>query len=125
MQSLKDDLISLYNKAGLKDEGILFLITDGHITDEHFLVYINDLLSSGEVTDLFTEDDKANIINSIRPKVKALGKGDSPDECWAQFIQNVKKNLHVTLCFSPVGEQLRTRARRFPALVNSTTIDWF
>ena len=55
---LKEDLVSLYNKTGLKDEGVLFLISDGHITDERFLVYINDLLSSGEVSDLFTEDDK-------------------------------------------------------------------
>lgn len=125
MQSLKDDLLTLYNKAGIKDEGILFLITDNHITDEHFLVYINDLLSSGEVTDLYTEDEKMNIVNAVRPKAKAMGKGDSVDDCWSFFIQNVKKNLHVALCFSPVGEQLRTRSRRFPALVNSTTIDWF
>lgn len=58
IQSLKEDLIGLYNKTGLKDEGVLFLISDGHITDEKFLVYINDLLSSGEVSDLFNEDDK-------------------------------------------------------------------
>ncbi len=58
ISSLKEDLVSLYNKTGLKDEGVLFLISDGHITDERFLVYINDLLSSGEVSDLFTEDDK-------------------------------------------------------------------
>lgn len=79
---LKEDLLSLYNKTGLKDEGILFLITDGHITQERFLVYINDLLASGEVAELYTEDDRMNIINNVRPKVKALGKGDSPDDCW-------------------------------------------
>lgn len=37
----------------------------------------------------------------------------------------MRKNLHVTLCFSPVGDTFRTRARRFPGLVNSTVIDWF
>ena len=31
----------------------------------------------------------------------------------------------MSLCFSPVGESLRRRARQFPALVNSTVIDWF
>lgn len=31
----------------------------------------------------------------------------------------------VILCFSPVGSTLRVRARRFPALVNCTAIDWF
>lgn len=29
------------------------------------------------------------------------------------------------LCFSPVGSTLRIRARKFPAVVNSTAIDWF
>mgnify|MGYP006879608732 FL=1 len=32
VNTLKEDLLTLYNKTGLKDEGILFLITDGHIT---------------------------------------------------------------------------------------------
>ena len=31
----------------------------------------------------------------------------------------------MALCFSPVGESLRRRARQFPALVNSTIIDWY
>ncbi|VEL10084.1 unnamed protein product [Protopolystoma xenopodis] len=29
------------------------------------------------------------------------------------------------MCFSPVGNALRVRARRFPALVNCTSIDWY
>ena len=37
----------------------------------------------------------------------------------------VRANLHVVLCFSPVGEKLRVRARQFPALVNCTVLDWF
>ena len=30
------------------------------------------------------------------------------------------KNLHMSLCFSPVGDAMRNRARKFPALVNCT-----
>ncbi len=37
----------------------------------------------------------------------------------------VRKNLHVCLCFSPINEEFRTRALRFPAIVSSTVIDWF
>jgi dynein heavy chain len=29
------------------------------------------------------------------------------------------------LCFSPVGDKFRIRARNFPALINNTVIDWF
>lgn len=31
----------------------------------------------------------------------------------------------MSICFSPVGESLRRRARQFPALVNNTIIDWY
>lgn len=32
----------------------MFLFTEGQITNERFLVYINDLLSSGEIAELYT-----------------------------------------------------------------------
>nr|XP_006007896.1 PREDICTED: dynein heavy chain 11, axonemal [Latimeria chalumnae] len=35
------------------------------------------------------------------------------------------QDLRVVLCFSPVGSTLRVRARKFPAIVNCTAIDWF
>ena len=125
VQNLKEDLIELNKKTGLKDEGILFIITETHITKESFLVSINDLLSSGEVGDLYTEEDKQAIVQSIRPKVKAEGRSDTPDDCWKFFIEKIQQNLHITLCFSPIGDLFRTRARRFPGLVNCTSIDWF
>ena len=37
----------------------------------------------------------------------------------------VRKYLHVVLCFSPVGDKFRVRARQFPALVNCMVYDWF
>lgn len=41
------------------------------------------------------------------------------------FIQIVKEQLHVVLAFSPIGNALRTRIRKFPSLVQCCTIDWF
>jgi dynein heavy chain len=125
MNELKIDLQNMYNKCGLKDEGITFMLTEGQITNERFLVYINDLLSSGEIADLFATDEIDGIINNIRGAVKSAGLIDNKDNSWKFFIGRVKKNLHMALCFSPVGESFRNRARKFPALVNCTVIDWF
>eukprot|EP00741_Cyanophora_paradoxa_P004754 tig00000828_g4612.t1 len=122
---LREDLKSLYMKTGVKEESVLFLFTDSQITDERFLVYINDVLSSGEVADLWSAEEKENIMNAMRPKVKAAGKADTRENCMEAFYDRVRANLHVVLCFSPVGEGLRVRARRFPALVSCTSIDWF
>ena len=47
VSSLREDLQKMYKSAGLKGEGVLWLFTDSQITDEKFMVFINDLLSSG------------------------------------------------------------------------------
>ena len=125
INDLKEDLKGMYNKAGLKEEGIMFLLTDSQITNERFLVFINDLLASGNIPDLFTPDEVDAIVNSVTNKVKALGIVPDKANCWDFFISEIRKNLHVVLAFSPVGDAFRTRARKFPAIVNCTVIDWF
>ncbi|KAF5404064.1 Dynein heavy chain axonemal [Paragonimus heterotremus] len=122
---LKTDLASLYLKAGLKNIGTVFLLTDAQVADEKFLVLINDLLASGEIPDLLSDDDVENVINGMRSEVKGQGLQDTRENCWAYFIDKVRRTLKVILCFSPVGATLRVRARKFPAVVNCTSIDWF
>ena len=41
----------------------MFLFTEGQITNERFLVSINDLLSSGEIADLFPIEDVDGIVS--------------------------------------------------------------
>jgi len=125
INDLKEDLKTMYGRAGLKDEGVMFLFTDSQITNERFLVYLNDLLASGNIPDLYSTEDKDAIVNSVVGKVKAAGLSQDRTSCWNFFLNQVRKNLHVVLCFSPVGDDFRNRALRFPALVSCTIIDWF
>ncbi|XP_049878702.1 dynein beta chain, ciliary [Pectinophora gossypiella] len=122
---LKHELSGLYIKTGLKNVGIMFLMTDAQVANEQFLVLINDLLASGEVADLFPEDEIENIIGGVRNEVKGAGLPDTREICWKFFIDRVRKQLKVVLCFSPVGSTLRVRSRKFPALINCTSINWF
>ena len=125
INDLKDDLKEMYNKAGLKDEGVSFLLTDSQITNERFLIFINDLLASGNIPDLFASDEVDAIVGAVTNKVKALGLEQTRQNCWDYFISRIRNNLHVVLAFSPVGDDFRNRAKKFPALVNCTVIDWF
>ncbi|XP_027766001.1 dynein heavy chain 9, axonemal-like, partial [Empidonax traillii] len=122
---LKADLANLYLKAGVKNTGTVFLLTDVQVVDEQFLVLVNDFLASGEIPDLFPDEEVENIINSVRNEVKGQGLMGSRETCWKFFTERARRQLKVALCFSPVGSKLRVRSRRFPALVSCTTIDWF
>lgn len=44
-------------------------MTDAQVANEQFLVLINDLLASGEVADLFPDDEIENIIGGVRNEV--------------------------------------------------------
>ena len=56
-------------KAGIKNVGITFLMTDSEVSDEKFLVVVNDMLASGEIAELFADDEVENIINALRNEV--------------------------------------------------------
>lgn len=67
---LKADLAALYLKAGLKNMSIMFLMTDSQVADERFLVLINDMLASGQIPELFADDEIDNIIQTVGPEVR-------------------------------------------------------
>ncbi|KAE8580906.1 hypothetical protein XENTR_v10024588 [Xenopus tropicalis] len=125
INDLRSDIATLYFKVGVKNIGTVFLHTDAQIPDERFLVLINDMLASGEIPDLFSEEEVDSIVSSTRMELRALGLPDSRENCWQFFIDRIRRQLKIVLCFSPVGFTLRARARKFPALVNCTAIDWF
>ena len=109
----------------MKNVGIMFLMTDAQVPNEHFLVLINDLLASGEVPDLFPDDEVENILAGVRNEVKGAGLVDTRENCWKFFIDRVRRQMKIVLCFSPVGSTLRVRSRKFPAIINCTQINWF
>ena len=94
---LKADLAALYRKAGLKNVGMVFLMTDAQVSNEQFLVLINDLLASGEIPDLFQDDEVEEIIGGVRNEVKGMGMEDSRENCWQFFIDKVRRMLKVSV----------------------------
>lgn len=125
INDLKADIAGIYMKTGIRNIGYMFLMTDAQVAEEHFLVLINDMLASGEISELFPDDEVENIVNALRNEVKQFGIMDTKENCWKFFIDRVRRNLKIVLCFSPVGSTLRIRSRKFPAIVNCTAIDWF
>jgi dynein heavy chain len=65
------------------------------------------------------------LLGGVRNEAKAQGIPDTPETLLAFLITRIRSNLHVVLAFSPVGQTFRVRARRFPAIINCTAIDFF
>lgn len=118
------ELSTLYMKAGMKNISCCYLMTDAQVADEKFLVLINDFLATGHVSNLFAPEEVADIASNMVNETKQAGLKDTPENCYNYFIEKVRRNLKMILCFSPVGSTLKARTRKFPALLNATTIDW-
>lgn len=52
-------------------------------------------------------------------------KDTSQEATRAFFARRCKRNLHLLLFMSPAGDQLQGYFRKYPSLVNCTSIDWF
>ena len=104
LNHLKTDLQAMYFKAGVTDEGVMFLLTDRQITNEKFLSIISDLLTSCEVADMYTSKDMDAIRNKVRSGCRSAGLLDTQENLWKFFISRIRKNLHMSICFSPIGD---------------------
>jgi dynein heavy chain len=105
-----------------------------------------------QVPNLYPMEELAAVLELVRPHALAAGKvRSSPvnpacffslsrrlmtgwdaqaqdgttNSLYAYFVERIKKNLHVCLSMSPIGDAFRNRLRMYPSLINCCTIDWF
>ena len=71
------------------------------------LEYIN-VLSTGEIAGLFTKDEKDIMASELRDvaKKEIIDFEDTPDNLYRYFIDRIRDNLHVVLCFHQLMKNL-------------------
>eukprot|EP00435_Cladocopium_sp_Y103_P031168 s634_g7.t2 len=122
--SFLEDLKKLYELTGVKNQKLTFLFsesrasfdlqTDTEIVEESFLEDVANMLSSGEVPNLFTGDE-------LQAEAKIA---QTPEAMYDFFISRVRENLHIVFCMSYIGNNFRDYCRMYPSLVSCTTAIW-
>ncbi|CAJ1078792.1 dynein heavy chain 7%2C axonemal [Xyrichtys novacula] len=124
-----DDLKLIMRKSTEGEAHGVFLFTDTQIKMESFLEDIGNLLNTGEVPNLFAVDEKQEICERMRVLDRQRDRDKqtdgSPLALFNMFLERCRTQLHVVLAMSPIGDAFRNRLRRFPALINCCTINWF
>ncbi|ERE69395.1 dynein heavy chain 6, axonemal-like protein [Cricetulus griseus] len=115
-QEFREDIKRLYRQAGVDLTATSFLFVDTQIADESFLEDINNILSSGEVPNLYKSDEFEEIQSHIIEQARADQIPETSDSIFAYLIERVRNNLHIVLCLSPVGDPFRNWIRQYPAL---------
>ncbi|XP_074685677.1 dynein axonemal heavy chain 7 isoform X1 [Strix aluco] len=123
------DLKAILRKSTEGERQGVFLFTDTQIKKESFLEDINNLLNAGEVPNLFAVDEKQEICEQMhqldRQRDRTKQTDGSPLALFNMFVDRCRDQLHIVLAMSPIGDAFRNRLRKFPALVNCCTLDWF
>ncbi|KAM8760834.1 dynein axonemal heavy chain 2-like [Acanthopagrus schlegelii] len=124
-QEFREDIKKLYHLTGVDNKPTVFLLNDTQIVDESFLEDINNILSSGEVPNLYKQDEFVELCSALSESARKDNVAETPNSLFTYLIERVRNNLHIVLCMSPVGKAFRKHLLQYPALINCTSIDWF
>jgi dynein heavy chain len=129
LKHFREFLKVMYEMAAFRGKDKLkttFIFADNDVVHESFLEDIQNMLNGGVVPNLYTADELGKIREEIRRPFKKAGNTvETPDLMNEFFFNNIKDNLHLSICMSPIGQAFRNYVRMYPALINNTTIDWF
>lgn len=121
----KDIKMILQKFANLKQDFTLFL-KDKQI-GENFLHDICCLLATGEIPNLFSNEEKYNIIEMIRLHAQNKNKNEEISNCAVMnyFLEQCKSKLHIIICFATTNNQIRLYLHKYPELIKYCTLNWY
>ncbi|EFN82623.1 Dynein heavy chain 7, axonemal [Harpegnathos saltator] len=122
----KNNLRKVLRECGALRKDVTYFMSERQMKNE-FLSDISCLLSTGELPDLFSAEDKQTIIEMIRLHAQA---GDRNAELSARsvmlyFVEQCRNRLHFVLCFSPTSTMFRTYLCSHPNLTKHCTVNCY
>jgi dynein heavy chain len=91
----------------------VFIFSDNDVVKESFLEDIQNMLNSGLVPNLYNSEELGKIRDEMRRPFKKANPNavETPEAMNEYFFNNIKDNLHLSICMSPIGEGFRNYCR--------------
>lgn len=77
------------------------------VQEESFLEVINNMLSTGEVANLYKAEEFEEVKNNLHAAAVKAGILQTSEAMYTFLIDRVRSNLHIILCMSPIGDSFR------------------
>ncbi|XP_065348136.1 dynein axonemal heavy chain 7-like [Cloeon dipterum] len=125
----REDIKELLIRSGTSDQNVVLLFSDEQEKSEIYLEDVNHLLCAGEIANLITPDEKAEIVEKMgeidKQRDKSVQTDGSNPALLNFFLQKLRDQLHIIICLNPDSKNFKRRLQKFPALINNCTINWF
>jgi dynein heavy chain, axonemal len=124
-KDFREDLKVVFESAGVDGHRLCLLLTDVQLPSAQFLEDVSSLLNTGDVMQLFSENECTAIFARLQPWFAEHDVVNSRHAMYKAFVQRVWGNIHLVLALSPSGVHFSENCKQFPSLVNCCTIDWY
>ena len=125
----RNDLKNVLRKFSTEVTSHVLYVYDNQLKNELFLEDINNILNLGEVPNIFTPDEKNEVVENMRNLETQLDKSlhteGGTQELYDLFIRMVREKLHIVIGMSTYSENFNSSLRNFPCILNCCTVDWF
>lgn len=116
LKHFQADLKTVMQQSGVEGKEMILLLEDRQFVDGTFLELINSLLSSGEVSGLFSPEELEPILSPLRDQMSQDGFRGT---LLSYFSNLVKRNLHIVLIMDSSSESFAVNCESNPAFYNS------
>lgn len=86
---------------------------------------LNNILNGGDVPGLYKKEDFEPIEKVGKQMCIENGLALNRMNMFGQYVNRIKRNMHMILAMSPLGGMFVERCRKFPSIINCSTVDWF
>jgi len=127
--AFKKNMKELFEHIAVEKQPTTFIFSDNEIVDEGIIEDVNNILSLGEIPNLFSKkdgkDEFANIKDQLKERTAAAGMKETDEMVYEYFVNQIQTYLHVVFCMAQSGPNLRNLGRQYPGIINNTTCVWF